>query len=456
LVLVGRGDRTAIVNHSKRKLKKKLLPLSCFYLAAATVAGILYFGPYAPAKDPYASSAYTGEYNKTADGHDDEDDGHRFLAVDEHAKHGSTDWAISDLPYALLFIAYFSDLLVTSFRKLVKFDPKKIDVRDNFVPTNIDFQIHRYGEFTMLMLGESVLSLLIVETTELGNYYLTACVGIVNVIVIQALKFDSEPSNADNHCLWRGLKASHVYSLLIQLLSISLIGFGVSFKVMLATIYKEGDYVDSEETNAAATTDAHRFLAGVPDVTFLAIKCLYCASLTLVLGSIELLASSHKGFTQQYKVFVRHDKTGALKMNWRVVFITTVKIFLLTFVATLPKWLGNHRELTVIGLVVSIVFALSRIVDWGYETDHHVVQKLHRAMSRANKINLRSMASNVTSVHGSTFMQSLKRSGGSSAKDPTAKTTVSASAIPEPVHSGGTPLVSFAEEPKHIYASDNV
>lgn len=105
------------------------------------------------------------------------------------------------------------------------------------------------------MLGEAVLSLLVVETTELSNYYVTACVGILNVVVIQALKFDNEPSNANNHSLWRGVKAAYVYSLLIQLLSISLIGFGVSFKVMLATIYKSGDY---EDENKPASTYGER------------------------------------------------------------------------------------------------------------------------------------------------------------------------------------------------------
>lgn len=36
----------------------------------------------------------------------------------------------------------------------------------------------------MLVLGESVLSLLIVETTELSNYYVAACVDIGNVITL--------------------------------------------------------------------------------------------------------------------------------------------------------------------------------------------------------------------------------------------------------------------------------
>ncbi|KAL3908305.1 MAG: hypothetical protein SGILL_008532 [Bacillariaceae sp.] len=395
LILVGRGDRTAIVNHSKRKLYKTLLPLSLFYLGATICSGVLYFGPY---DDPCVKEDYR-----------------RMLAEEENLSSCYSDWQIFDLPLALCFIGYIFDILSTSFRRFIKFDPKKLDVRDHFVPTNIDFQIHRYGEFVMLMLGEAVLSLLIVETTELSNYYVTACVGMLNVIVIQILRFDSEPSDANNHCLWRGVKAAYVYSLLIQLLSIALIGFGVSFKVMLATIYSTGDYADANEAvvvdDSAYGDDGdaeHRHLADVPTVTFLTIKCLYCTSLVLVLVAIELLASSHKGFKKRYRVFFKHDKTGAKKIKWRVVLISILKLALLSFLATLPVWVGSHRWLTIIGLVVSIVFAVSHVIDWGFETNHSMAKKLDRALSRAHKINLKSIASNVRSPRGSSIIASLR------------------------------------------------
>jgi hypothetical protein len=52
------------------------------------------------------------------------------------------------------------------------------------VPMNISFTIHRYGEWTMLMLGESVLSLLIVEVAEGSSYYKTFFSGIISITLL--------------------------------------------------------------------------------------------------------------------------------------------------------------------------------------------------------------------------------------------------------------------------------
>ena len=41
--------------------------------------------------------------------------------------------------------------------------------------------IHRYGEWILLMIGEGILSLLIVETVEVGDYYLITAFGILTV-----------------------------------------------------------------------------------------------------------------------------------------------------------------------------------------------------------------------------------------------------------------------------------
>jgi Bacterial low temperature requirement A protein (LtrA) len=398
LIVVGRGDRIAIANHTKRTLYKSLIPVAVFYLAATIVSGVLFFGPYSEKKTNLSQG------NNFTDAYDDSH--HRHLAEESHSFNSDSSsmvWSLGDLPLALCCASYLFDIIFSAFRKLCKFDPKKLDIRDHYIPTNIDFQIHRYGEFIMLMLGESVLSLLIVEPTELSHYYVTACVGIVTVIFLQALKFDSEPSNADNHCLWRGVKASYVYSLLIQLLSVSLIGFGVSFKVMLATIYKEGDYYNADEENRR-----FRALVALPEITFLAIKCLYCGSLTAVLVSIELLASSHKGFREQYRLFLSHDKTGYRNIHWRVVLVTSVKLLLLLFIATLPLWLRNHRALTGLGLAVTVVFTVLRIIDWGVETDHHGVKKIIHAVNIASQIgHLKDISSKAVSFTGSAFSSSL-------------------------------------------------
>jgi hypothetical protein len=92
-------------------------------------------------------------------------------------------------------------------------------------------------------------------------------------------------------------------------------------------------------------------------------------------------------------MFVSHDKTGQRMVHLRVFMVTTIKLSLLFFIATLPAWLANHRVLTSLGLLVSVFFALSRAIDWGVETDHHGVKKLIHAVNIATQIsNLKNMS----------------------------------------------------------------
>jgi hypothetical protein len=88
--------------------------------------------------------------------------------------------------------------------------------------------------------------------------------------------------------------------------------------------------------------------------------------------------------------------------------VTSVKLLLLLFIATLPLWLRNHRALTGLGLAVTVVFTVLRIIDWGVETDHHGVKKIIHAVNIANQIgHLKDISSKAVSFTGSAFSSSL-------------------------------------------------
>lgn len=169
LILVGQGDREAIRNHSRRKVKVTYLPQTLFFLAAVIVSGIQLWNENHP-----------------------EDGNKRYLA----ATTSSDAWSLADVPIVLCLAAYAYHLLYHASKALTV--PRMKDFRTGNVPSNIDFMIHRYGEWTMLMLGEAVLSLLIVDTTESTKYYVVAGVGVLTVILLQAVKFESEPSHAED------------------------------------------------------------------------------------------------------------------------------------------------------------------------------------------------------------------------------------------------------------------
>lgn len=153
----GQGDRDAITNHTKRKIERQLLPTSATYLTAAIVSGVLYFAPLETI-DPLVGA-----------------------------------WSIVDLPLTLTGFGYISNILFTMIRK-VRATHGSSDIRKTFVPNNIDYVIHRYNDWFLLLLGEVVMA--IVEITDSQRDYFIASMGAATNIVIHNLKFESEPHQA--------------------------------------------------------------------------------------------------------------------------------------------------------------------------------------------------------------------------------------------------------------------
>jgi hypothetical protein len=179
------------------------------------------------------------------------------------------------------------------------------------VPNNFNYLIHCYREWV-------ILSLLIVETVELQDYYVIALVGTLTVILIQTLRFESELSHSDSHALWTSMTASIIYTTLIQILSIGLIAFGVSFKIILTLANKSATVAadcgeedtaygdDDQRLLAAVDPCARRALAALPTITDNAAAALNCGSLTIVLVSLELMVTTH------------HDR---FRGSWQFLFI---------------------------------------------------------------------------------------------------------------------------------------
>ena len=136
--------------------------------------------------------------------HGSESGGHRLLGGSS-SSHGEGHfvgrgiWDIYDLPMTLTTVAYFLRFFMTSMRFFLR--DMKGDIRNWYVPTNIDYLIHRYGEFVMLMIGEGVLSLLIIETIETPSYYDVVEFGLLTMIFIHVLKTESDPHDSSKHAL---------------------------------------------------------------------------------------------------------------------------------------------------------------------------------------------------------------------------------------------------------------
>ena len=67
------------------------------------------------------------------------------------------------------------------------------------------------------MLGESILSLLIVEVTGQKECYVTFYCGILSVVLLQYMHFRSQPHDPDHHAMRRTKEAGFLFSRLIYI-----------------------------------------------------------------------------------------------------------------------------------------------------------------------------------------------------------------------------------------------
>ena len=232
----GLGDRESIKNHTLDDFKFRNVALFVFYLAAFIIAAINFaqghkedtgedliavdehgteywvsdtsdaHGNVAAGNDTAGSYAVEEAQHEAAAAtteHGPRSGGYRLLsASSSHGEGhfvGRGTWDIYDLPMTLTTIAYFLRFFMTSMRFFLR--DMKGDIRSWYIPTNIDYLIHRYGEFVMLMIGEGVLSLLVIGTVETKDYFVTVVCGLLTMIFIHVLKTESEPHDSFKHAL---------------------------------------------------------------------------------------------------------------------------------------------------------------------------------------------------------------------------------------------------------------
>lgn len=86
----------------------------------------------------------------------------------------------------------------------------------------------------MLMLGECILSLLIVEVVSKGlDYYVTFYSGIVSVCLLMYLYFVSGPTPAEEHAMYRHERTSYTITIVLQFYSAGLVIVGATYKLFM-------------------------------------------------------------------------------------------------------------------------------------------------------------------------------------------------------------------------------
>lgn len=221
-----------------------------------------------------------------------------------------------------------------------------------------------------------MLSLLIVETTESREYFIVSCFGVLTVMGIHILVFESQPSTSQGHAIYRSLRAQMIFGLLVQILSMGLIAFGVCFKIMLTTIVLEED-------------SYRRSLAETPAVSNEATTALFSGSLTIILLSLELMLATHKGAKGLYKHHFKKRDGGDLgiirKVNKPLVALSLIRIGLIVFSGTISQWERELTEIAMIAFFIVAAMSVCRVIGWGLVHKEDEIRLMLKKVVKAPK-----------------------------------------------------------------------
>ena len=214
----------------------------------------------------------------------------------------------------------------------------------------------------MLMLGESVLSLLIVDVTESSVYYKTFFSGIISITLLEYLHFRSQPHNPDDHALRRSKEAGGFFSILMQVYSAALISLGASYKMLLY----EYLYEAKSSTRALFPLFA-RFLTSSTDAASRfstadrrqRVADFFCASMAIVWFCSDVMTITHRGLKDNLGR-CRCSRTKVLRKASLAFFFA--RVGLVVFIATLSRYVTTPDQLAFIGLIGILTQVLLRFL----------------------------------------------------------------------------------------------
>jgi low temperature requirement protein LtrA len=106
--------------------------------------------------------------------------------------------------------------------------------RENTVPSHISYFIHRVGEFTMLMVGESVLSLSALKNiTPTLEFYVSLICGFILTSSIMFIQYSTSVFHAEKHVLRRSGKYGICWFHVKFMQAFFLVTFGVGLRILL-------------------------------------------------------------------------------------------------------------------------------------------------------------------------------------------------------------------------------
>jgi hypothetical protein len=224
---------------------------------------------------------------------------------------------------------------------------------------NLGYLTHRLGEWTMLMLGETVLSLLVVEHSHDGDYYTTFYYGLLAIVLLEYLHFRSQPNDPKQHAARRGLETGLPFTLMTLLYSAALIILGASYKMFLYEYQYEDDA--NESSNGYPEVDSRRNLMGMLRSRFLAggdsealrfdrddrhqrIAYFYCSSMAAIWFFLDAISLVNRGLENIIEVYYETRSRNTLLL------LFVARAGLIVWFATLSLYVTDPTLLSKLGL----------------------------------------------------------------------------------------------------------
>jgi hypothetical protein len=259
------------------------------------------------------------------------------------------------------------------------------------VPINVEYAIHRYGEWIMLMLGETVLSLLIVDPVHHADYYITFFAGVLSIIMVEYLHFLSSPHDPDHHALRRNIYGAILHTTTMMFYSASLIVLGASYKMLLYELVYEHDdgYGESHPDRVLErVVFFQRTLAGasspaLDDTEYRQkrIAILFSGSMAIVWICLDILILAHHGW---------ENLCAAWKESRSPVLVGMAHMgrwSLLIWFVSLPQYVTEPKLLSllgVIGLLGQIVLQMIMYTLCPKNPVHKEEEEINRVLEYAN------------------------------------------------------------------------
>lgn len=328
--------------------------MGVFYLASTCIAGVAYFGIQ---DEEYNEAGGEGGRRKLVPLVSNACS--RFLAGVEDSEAYET--SSTNVPIILCVVGWMSSVLLKTLQ--LSFWKADEEHKKYNVPLNIEFCIHRFGELTMLLLGESILSLLIVETYTNKEYYITLYAGIISTTMIQYLHFKYTPHSAEEHAMRRSFKAGACFYVFFIIHSFALVTLGTSYKMFLTSFSYEAHNADPSDNRRLRQLMALiRNLGGGGGSSKYSKEerqqraaNMFCCSMAVAWVSMDLTTVCHQGI-KSYFEFAK-SKAGLI--------IVIVRLLVTAFVATLSTWIIEPDKLALLGMAAVLVeVAIS--VFWDY------------------------------------------------------------------------------------------